>query len=112
MQPNYAKYRFLQIVHSFKKRYFDRAIAPSDLKPLVARMNFGEKMKYGTAFTLGFSFLRLIPTKLRSDTILWLRGLIGQHKFQEAPVVQRNFSNLIEVFEFFASKDVRTEPNG
>jgi glycosyltransferase involved in cell wall biosynthesis len=98
MIPDYRRYRFLQIVNSFKHRYFDRSIGAGDMKPLKARMK-GYERAYGTAMAIGFSMLRVVPSGIRDSTILRLRRLIGQHTISPEEPIKRRFENLLQVFD-------------
>jgi glycosyltransferase involved in cell wall biosynthesis len=98
MFPAYRRYRFLQIVHGYKRRYFDRTIAPGGLRPLQARMTVRERL-YGFGLSLCFSGLRLIPFNVRNRMISRLRRAIGQHAMSESAASQEKFANLIEVYE-------------
>jgi len=97
MAPATARYRFLQIVHCFKHRYYDRSIDDGAIAPLKARMTLGERLSYGVAMPVGFSLLRLIPTGLRETLVLRLRKLIGQHAMSDRIDTQR-FDTLVDVF--------------
>jgi len=99
LRPNYRRYRFLQIVHSYKQCYFDRSLSASGLAPLWARMRPTEKIIYGLALPVSFALLRLVPNGLRARLIAWLRHLIGQHAIRNESTAGRNFNNLVEVFE-------------
>lgn len=99
MRPNYRRYRFLQIVHGYKKCYLDRVLPPADLAPLRARMRLFERLVYGVALPVGFGMLRLVPNGLRHRAIGQLRRLIGQHPIREESTARENFANLIEVFD-------------
>lgn len=98
MRPNYTRYRLLQIVHSHKKRYFERQLARSAMRPLVQRMNAVERI-YGVFLSTGFSVLAVLPASLFSAVELPLRRLIGQHVFEEEEERHGPFRNLIELFE-------------
>ncbi len=104
--PNYRHYRFLQIVHGYKKCYFDRTLRAADLASLRARMNAREKLTYGLLFPIGFGLLALVPTGLRSTLLSQLRRSIGQHAIREQPAANRNFQNLVEVFDSMDAKQV------
>ena len=106
MLPNYRRYRFLQIVHSFKRCYYEKSFPAADLAPLRARMNLLEKLIYGIGMPTGFSLMRAIPTGLRSGLISSLRRLIGQHAIANEAATERHFTNLVQVFE---SMDSRTD---
>jgi glycosyltransferase involved in cell wall biosynthesis len=102
MTPAYRHYRFLQIVHSYKKCYFGRAMPTSDLAPLRARLTPYERYVLGSALQVGFSALRHFPSGLRERLIGRLRALIGQHAISDQAPTVPSFRNLVEVFEFFA----------
>ena len=99
MLPNYRRYRFLQIVHCYKKCYFDHALPAADLKTLKSHMTLSERWSYGIALPIGFGLLRLVPTDLRDSIVSRLRRLIGQHAIREESVTNAAFGNLVEVFD-------------
>jgi hypothetical protein len=103
MHPNYARYRLLQIVHTYKKVYFDRVLGAKDLAALRSKMSLVEKAVYGVAFPVGFSVLRLAPTGLRAGLISRLRRLIGQHAIRNTDTSPA-FDNLLDVFESMRSR--------
>ncbi len=106
MLPNYRRYRFLQIVHGFKRCYYDKSLPAANLKQLWVRMTPVEKLVYGMGMPMGFSLMRSIPAQLQSRLILKLRRLIGQHSIAKEAATERHFTNLIQVFE---SMDPRTK---
>jgi glycosyltransferase involved in cell wall biosynthesis len=99
MRPNYRRYRFLQIVHAYKRCYYDRAIESGALRPLRERMTLTEKLIYGMPFSVGFRLLRLGPAEIRLKAIRLLRNLIGQHSIRENPDLDRPYQTLLDVFE-------------
>lgn len=99
MWPNYGRYRMLQIVHGYKKHYFDRVISAQELNLLRAKMSFLEKSTYGLAFPIGFSLLRLVPLGVRTTVVAALRRLIGQHAIHDSGETHQNFKSLLDVFE-------------
>lgn len=99
MFPNYGRYRFLQIVHGFKRRYLDRTLSAQGLDFLYAKMTWKEKATYGLACTIGFSLLRFAPAGLRTKIIGALRRLVGQHAIPEPAGPSAKFENLLDVFE-------------
>lgn len=104
MRPNYRRYRFLQIVHSFKRCYYDRSFLAANLAPLRTRMNAFEKVVYGIGMPIGFSLMRAIPPSFRSGLISRLRRLIGQHAIANESATERHFTNLVQVFESMDSR--------
>lgn len=102
--PNYKRYRFLQITHSFKKRYFDQIVGDEALVHLRQRMSIVEKIQ-GVALQAGFSLLRLVPGRLKSLIIVNLRKLVGQHSIPKVSMTHK-FSNLIGVFEYMEKNDL------
>ena len=104
MKPNYRRYRFLQILHGFKRCYFDASVSAQELAPLRRKMTVGEQLIYGYPMTLGFRVLRLVPSRSQARIIAALRRLIGQHAIQrEAGAGTPEFQSLLEVFESFDS---------
>lgn len=99
MLPNYRRYRFLQIVHCYKKYYFDRVLPRSELAVLRTRMNPLERLVYGTGLSIGFSLLRRVPQTWRVRAIALLRRFIGQHSISKEPVLDGHYDNLVELFE-------------
>jgi hypothetical protein len=107
MRPNYGRYRLLQIVHTYKKVYFDKVLGSQELATLRERMNWVEKATYGLAFPIGFSLLRMAPSDVRTGIVRRLRRLIGQHAIQNTSSSPA-FANLLEVFE--SMQPPRTTP--
>jgi glycosyltransferase involved in cell wall biosynthesis len=99
MLPNYSRYRMLQIVHGYKKYYFDQALSAQELTLLRTKMTVAERATYGFAFPIGFSLLRLAPLSLRTKVVAILRRLVGQHAMRESGETSPNLKNLLEVFE-------------
>lgn len=99
--PGYRRYRFLQIVHNYKHRFFDRTLPKGVLKPLHERMTLRERA-LGLGIGAGFSTLRLVPRAAREAALLRLRRLIGQHGFSGDPGRERKYLNLVEVYEAMA----------
>lgn len=108
MRPDYARYRLLQIIHSYKRRYFDRTLGDAELKPLRARMGRREKL-YGLAMAIGFTALRLIPIPVRSAAISRLRRLIGQHAMSSSVPTDRAVHDIVEVYEAVARQSGTAE---
>jgi glycosyltransferase involved in cell wall biosynthesis len=102
--PNYRRYRFLQILHCYKKRYFDGTLAADDLAVLRAQMTLAERLAYGVSLRIAFGALRMVPGALRGGLVARLRRVIGQHGISAQSVTQRNFGNLVEVFESMDGK--------
>lgn len=100
LSPAYGRYRFLQIVHSFKRRYFDRRLGKGALAPLWARMTTSERL-LGGGLAAGFSVARWIPRGLASSVLNRLRRSIGQHAMAQDSALSGRFANLIEVYEAF-----------
>ncbi|HEX2542306.1 MAG TPA: glycosyltransferase family A protein [Caldimonas sp.] len=107
-RPNYRRYRFLQIAHTYKKRYMDGALGRADLKRLQARMTSVERFIYGASLPLGFIVLRHVPKGWRAWLVARLRGFIGQHAMESRPVGSTQFRNLIDVFESFDQRHMLT----
>jgi glycosyltransferase involved in cell wall biosynthesis len=99
MRPNYRRYRFLQIVHAYKKCYVDALFHPADLKPLQAKMTLAERLVYGVSLPVGFAVLRLAPKGWRAWVVAQLRVFIGQHAMESRPVGDGHFASVLEVFE-------------
>ena len=105
MRPNYRRYRLLQILHTYKRIYFDKTLGATELAVLRARMTLLEKAVYGISFPIGFSVLRLLPSGVRAGLIGRLRRLIGQHAIRSADS-SPTFENLLDVFESMRSRPV------
>jgi len=99
MKPNYRRYRLLQIVHGYKKRYYDRLIDAESLQPLRERMTTAERLLLGIPIAVGFTLLRLAPTSLRTRIVAISRSLIGQHPLPDDQEVKPYFATLLDVFE-------------
>ena len=99
MLPNYGRYRFLQIVHSFKRCYYDETLPSAQLAPLLSRMTLLEKLTYGIGIPIGFRLMRAVPNGLRAALISRLRRLIGQHAIANESATERHFTNLVQVFD-------------
>jgi len=98
MVPNYRRYRLLQILHSYKKRFFERQLPADALKPLVERMHPIERV-YSILLRIGFTVLAALPDKVFSAIERPLRQLIGQHPFQQEEYDPGPFRNLVEVYK-------------
>ena len=97
--PNYRRYRFLQIVHSYKSRYFDRKQSAADIGALWLKMNALEKLLYGLSLPACFTLLRQIPHGLRMRLVAAMRRLLGQHTIGEELSAPGRYENLLEVYE-------------
>ena len=103
--PRYSRYRFLQIVHCYKKFYFDCTLEFDVMVLLRNKMTRGENIAYALALPLGFKLLRFFPKILRQGIISSLRKAIGQHAIVNESLSSRHFNNLIEVYNYLdASK--------
>ena len=102
--PNYKKYRMLQILHCYKKCYFDQAISDGELSELRARMSFNEKILYDYPLRVGFSLLRLLPLDIRKNIVTLLRKAVGQHVIKHGDE-SRNIplNNILDVFRLMQS---------
>lgn len=96
MLPNYGAYRRLQIIHCYKKRYFDQ-VRDLPMADLRARMTVLEKVQ-GSAMQIAFSLLRFFPSRGRGAIIAHLRKLIGQHAIS-MDSSELQFKDLIGVYE-------------
>lgn len=96
--PSYRRYRFLQILHCYKKFYFDCNLGFDVMALLRKKMTLGEKAMFGLALPIGFTLLRLVPKRMREELILRLRRAIGQHAIRNDSVSSRRFNNLVEVY--------------
>jgi glycosyltransferase involved in cell wall biosynthesis len=99
LEPQYKRYRLLQIVHCFKRCYFDHSMKRADIDELLKRMTIFERLAYGIPMRIGFSLLRFVPMAARKRTIAALRRLIGQHAISETEAASHNFATLLQVFE-------------
>jgi glycosyltransferase involved in cell wall biosynthesis len=104
MLPNYRRYRLLQIIHSYKKRYYEGRLSAEALKPLQQRMRPGERIA-AAALATAFSLLALLPRNLFSAIEIPLRRMLGQHTFQPEEYGPGPSSNLVEVYQ---ALDVRS----
>jgi glycosyltransferase involved in cell wall biosynthesis len=103
-RPNYRRYRFLQIVHEYKKRYLDRCSGAEDLQKTTSRMTLGERVLYGPILSIGFALLRALPSRGRGRIIGMLRAIIGQHAIQRSVGTEPRYRNLLEVYEALGTK--------
>jgi hypothetical protein len=102
LRPNYRKYRLLQIIHSYKKVYFDGSMKSTELAGLRDRMRIVERMIVGPVLAAGFRILRAVPTAAGRRLIGGLRKLIGQHAMADDVSSGRRYENIIELFEAVA----------
>jgi glycosyltransferase involved in cell wall biosynthesis len=98
--PNYARYRFLQIVHCYKKFHYDKALPLKEMHAIKSLMTIRERLLYGTSMPVLFTFLRIIPINLAHKAISFLRQLIGQHSIKEQLDANIRFENLLEVYGY------------
>ena len=106
LRPNYRRYRFLQIVHGYKKCYMDSRIAPADLASLRAQMRIWERVIYGTVLRLGIGVIRLIPSGGRARSIAFLRRYIGQHALSKESRAINRLSNVLDVYESLDTESI------
>lgn len=99
IRPNYQRYRFLQIVHGYKARYFDRRFVAAELRPLCSAMTFSERMLYGVTLSIGFTMLRVVPGSARRSIVAALRRLIGQHAIRKETAKHPPCATLLDVYE-------------
>ena len=104
MHPNYARYRFLQIVHCYKKFYYDKALPQKEINALKSLMTIRERLLYGVSMPVLFIFLRIIPIDLAHKAISFLRQLIGQHSIKEQLDANVKFENLLEVYDHMSTQ--------
>lgn len=104
--PNYQRYRFLQIVHGYKARYFDRRLVATELCPLCSAMTFSERILYGVSLSIGFSVLRVVPSSVRLKTVGKLRNMIGQHAIRTETAPHPPYATLLDVYESILSNSV------
>jgi glycosyltransferase involved in cell wall biosynthesis len=113
--PNYRRYRFLQIVHGYKARYFDRKSDAAELRSLRAAMTLGERILYGLALPVGFGVLRALPAVGRQRLVAALRRAIGQHTIHRKTAAQDSYDTLLDVYDALdlpVSVDPRTHSTG
>lgn len=97
--PNYKRYRMLQILHCYKKCYFDKVIKSVELNDLRVRMSYSEKILYDYPLRVGFSLLRLLPLDIRKHIVTLLRKLVGQHVIKHGDESRDSpLNNLLDVF--------------
>lgn len=106
-RPQYNRYRFLQILHLYKKRWLNGQYNEVDWRDMRRRMHRIEWLVYGSLLPVGLFVLTLLPSGLLSNVMRMLRKLIGQHAISNASPTTESFSNMIDVYEFFATRDRR-----
>ena len=97
-EPNYSRYRFLQIVHCYKRFYYDQTLPIKEIVALKSLMTLQERYLYGTSMATLFTLLRIIPINLAKKIIALLRQLIGQHSIKDRLDSKIIFENLIGVY--------------
>ncbi len=105
VRPSYHRYRFLQIVHGYKARYFDGRSEAAELRPLHSAMTLGERIFYGAGLSLGFTALRFFPRDARSKMVAALRRKIGQHAIQKDAETRPPHATLLDVYESMPHPD-------
>ena len=97
---NYSRYRFLQIVHGLKHRYYDKDLPAKAIRLLTARMTFPEKWFLRPALAMGFRVLGLVPADLREYVIGRMRRVIGQHAMAQLVAKDQSFRTLLDVYDY------------
>jgi glycosyltransferase involved in cell wall biosynthesis len=105
-RPNLRRYRFLQILHRYKGRYFDRKLASADLDGLRAKMSTAETLLLGLTMPLAFTLLRMVPDDARALIVSLLRRLIGQHAIRDDAVAGSSYANLLDVYQAMSEKQL------
>lgn len=101
LRPNYRRYRFLQIVHVYKRFYLDHTLPIEALKRLKVLMRVWERLVYGLGLLLAFKIIDLTPKQAAQRIVGRLRSLIGQHAISVEQGATARFGNLLEVYESF-----------
>jgi hypothetical protein len=111
VRPNVHRYRFLQITHGYKARYFDQKLSPANLANLRAKMSTAETVLFGMTMPLGFTLLRAVPGGARKRIVSLLRRLLGQHAIADADAAAAapSRANLLDVFEAIDGKRLSTQ---
>jgi glycosyltransferase involved in cell wall biosynthesis len=104
LRPNYRRYRFLQIVHVYKRFYLDHTLSIEALQRLRQLMHPWEHLVYGLGLSLVFKIIDLVPKQAAQRIIGLLRSLIGQHAISVEQGVAARFGNLLEVYESFDTR--------
>jgi hypothetical protein len=104
LRPNYRRYRFLQVVHSYKKCYYDRAVPTSSLAPLRLRMSPYELAIHGIALPIAFTILRWVPSLLRGGIVAMLRRSLGQHSIAKDPFATQSYRDIVDVYAALEEK--------
>ena len=99
VRPNYRRYRFLQIVHSYKARYLDNRMNAAKLAPLRSAMTYSERILYGIGLSVSFTILRVMSKDARARIVTTLRSKIGQHLIIKENIEQHSYSTLLDVYE-------------
>lgn len=103
LRPNYRRYRFLQIVHAVKGRYFDKRLSDLDLAPLREKLTWSERLVLFSPLMFAFLALRLFPDIVRGRVVTTLRHAIGQHTIGASEGECAQYQNLLEVYEAFTN---------
>jgi glycosyltransferase involved in cell wall biosynthesis len=101
------RYRFLQIVHGFKHRYYDRTLNEAGLKPLRDRLNLTEKLM-GFGMAIGFSVMRGLPSAAASRIVGTMRRLIGQHAMSDERPTRQRLEHLGAVYAYIERHQAET----
>lgn len=96
----YGRYRFRQILHIYKNRYFDRKIPVDEFHAARSQMCAWEKLVYGIPFALVFFFARIgIPKYIGAKLINRLRPLLGQLVAETGARRAGQFATVLDVFD-------------
>jgi glycosyltransferase involved in cell wall biosynthesis len=105
LSVNYRRYRFLQIVHEIKKYCrrpvvlgIDKKEARTDLNQLWVLLSWWEKL-YSIAVICCYKVVDVIPERQRLKITNKVMDIIGQFPKGTATRVDRDYKNILEVFE-------------
>jgi len=97
LKLNYKRYRFLQILKSYKRWALTKE--RNVLKELWQKMRWREKGVLGTPYLLLGVCLRCIPLPLRSKIANRLDFWSGSHPSFHPQKIEKHFTSALEVFE-------------
>ena len=100
MQPDYRRYRLLQIAGALKHYYLDRRLKHDELQAILRDLTLLERLAISLPCRLAFGTLRLFPRRLQERVINVLaRKSVGQADELGRGQVPGQFETILDVFE-------------